>query len=111
MFRSSQSWNAGSADDDIIGSLKLALAETHCGVTVQDRDLNYLHIFNMPSIWPLSEFSKPTEIELFGAMLGEKLTLAKLALVATKKSILWSMAKLRLSPSMQCPPPEGHSVS
>jgi two-component sensor histidine kinase len=83
MFRSSQSWNAGSADDDIIGSLKLALAETHCGVTVQDRDLNYLHIFNMPSIWPLSDFSKPTEIELFGAMLGEKLTLAKLALVAT----------------------------
>jgi two-component sensor histidine kinase len=83
MFRSSQSWNAGSDGDDIVGSLKLALAETHCGVTVQDRDLNYLHIINMPSVWLLNVVERPSEIGLYGSMLGEKLTLAKLAVVAT----------------------------
>lgn len=82
MFKSSQSWNAGP-DDEIVGALKLALADIHCGVTIQDKDLNYLHIFNMPSVWPLKEGSVPTEVGLYGTLLGEKLALAKLALAAT----------------------------
>lgn len=82
MFKSSQSWNAGP-DDDIVSALKLALADIHCGVTIQNKDLNYLHIFNMPTVWPLNEDSVPTETGLYGASLGEKLTLAKLALAAT----------------------------
>lgn len=82
MFKSSQSWNAGP-DDDIVGALTLALSDIHCGVTIQDKDLNYLHIFNMPSVWPLKDDVVPTEIGLYGTLLGEKLAMAKLALAAT----------------------------
>ena len=82
MFKSSQSWNAGT-DDDIVGPLKLAIADIHCGVTIQDKELNYLHIFNMPTVWPLKEGSVPSDVGLYGTLLGEKLALAKLALAAT----------------------------
>lgn len=70
-------------DNEIISALSFALAGTHCGVTIQDRHLNYRHIFNIPSCWGTPKSATPDDHSIYGPHLGEKLALAKAAVVAT----------------------------
>ena len=79
----SQSWQGNADDSEIIGALAYGLAGTDCGVTIQDRRFQYRYIFNLPECWCVNSDLGVDDISIYGPHLGEKLALAKSALVAT----------------------------
>jgi len=68
---------------EIIGALALTLDVTGFGITIQDHSLSYLYVDNLPLGWRKSEGSADDDVSIYGAMLGEKLALAKMALLAS----------------------------
>ncbi len=90
-------WQSSAGADEVVHALSLALTGTHCGVTVQDRDLGYRYIFNLPSCWTVSTESEPDDGRIFGVHLGEKLSLAKAAIMVTgERQKLTTMAQGRV---------------
>jgi two-component sensor histidine kinase len=72
-----------AADREIIGALLLALDGAGCGITIQDQSLAYIYIENLPFGFAKPEGGAASDASIFGAMLGEKLKLAKMALMAS----------------------------
>ncbi len=94
---SSQSWQGGADDNEVIGALTFGLAGTDCGVTIQDRKLSYRYIFNLPECWQVPSGKILDDVSIYGSHLGEKLALAKSALVATAEpQKLTTMARDRI---------------
>ncbi len=92
-----KSWKSDAGDSEIIDALAFALADAHCGVTIQDRNLRYRHIYNLPSCWDAPEDAIPDDYSIYGQHLGEKLALAKAAVVATGEAQkLTTLAKDRV---------------
>jgi two-component sensor histidine kinase len=81
--RNRQSWQSGADGSEVIGALSLGLAGADCGVTIQGRDLSYRYIYNLPPCWTIAPDAAPDDVSIYGPHLGEKLALAKAALVAT----------------------------
>lgn len=82
-YKGSQSWQGEAEDSEVIGALALGLAGTDCGVSIQDRKLAYRYIFNLPECWRVLSGAAVDDVAIYGPHLGEKLALAKSALVAT----------------------------
>ncbi len=95
--KGNESWQSEAGDNEIIGAFSFALAGTHCGVTIQDRNLAYRHIFNLPTCWLAPKDVAPDDVSIYGPHLGEKLALAKAAVVATgEPQKLTTLAKDRV---------------
>ena len=63
--------------------MSLALDSTDCGLTIQGQDLSYRYIGNLPVGLERNDVSRSDDISIYGNLLGEKLSLAKLALIAS----------------------------
>lgn len=76
------SWhNASQTDEQLREYLILALLRSNACVTLQDAQLRYLYIANLPGIWRVPADVEPSDTSLFGEDLGMKLDRHKRAVV------------------------------
>lgn len=68
---------------EVIHAMSFALDNAGCGLTIQDEDLSYRFIDNLPLGWNYPESGEVNDSRVYGVLLGEKLTLAKMALLAS----------------------------
>lgn len=70
-------------DREIIHAMSFALDNAGCGLTIQDKDLTYRFIDNLPFGWNYPEVGEANDATIYGVQLGEKIALAKMALLAS----------------------------
>ncbi|MEP2477280.1 MAG: sensor histidine kinase [Nitratireductor sp.] len=79
--------NASQSDHQLREYLILALLRSRACVMLQDDQLNYLYIANLPSIWRVANGETPADETVFGTSLGARLTDAKKRSLASGKPV------------------------
>lgn len=70
-------------DREIINAMSFALDNAGCGLTIQDQNLTYRFIDKLPLGWNYPEVGEVSDASIYGVQLGEKIALAKMALLAS----------------------------
>jgi two-component sensor histidine kinase len=68
---------AGQSDDGLQGFLIPALVDLGASIIIQDEQLNYLYLANLPEAWASHETVEPTDARLFGEEIAAKLSALK----------------------------------
>ena len=76
---------AGQSDDALLGFFMPALVDLGASVIIQDHRRNYLFVTNLPDVWATEHVATPTDASLFGAEVGEKLSVLKDGMTAPGK--------------------------